>query len=180
MNRIIAFLTVFLLNLNVYSQKNLYVLHPLVGDTIDKIEKIQYMLFQEIADSNFRHCYLTFSDGEYFVNTCTLNGSIHITQVDSSLINRYKVNIEKLNQYYLTRAKNDTGKIDKKMSIDDEILKVSNTNDKILTPNTKDKILNDIRNTNRLNNDAERAKNFKQGTDIWGNSPRIEFHRKKK
>lgn len=180
MKRFFGLLTGIIFMLNCYSQDSLFVLHPLVGDTIDKNEKTNYMLFQEISDSVFKYGYITHSKDGYFINYCILDNSMSISKLDTSLIIQYRTNLDKLSEYYSNQAQKDSIKNAKKMVLDLNPLYSTFKNDKIIAPETRDKIENELRQNNRLNGDAERAKYVKQGTEYFGNGARIEFLRKKK
>lgn len=48
----------FLLTIKGFTQNSVFVLNPLVGDTIHQKDKVEYYLFPEINDSIYRYGYI--------------------------------------------------------------------------------------------------------------------------
>lgn len=75
------------------------VLHPVVGDTIDLIEKLDYLLFPNVADSLFNQGVLT-PDGHDYQLTVWYEGDISKFYIDSSEFDVFSGNVKKLSAYY--------------------------------------------------------------------------------
>ena len=90
------------------SQDSLFVLHPIIGEIIDRNEKIDYLLFPEIKDSIFNYCSIKHEGDKYFVNSHLVSDSINIIQLNISEINQYQKNIDKLYDYYSSQPEEDS------------------------------------------------------------------------
>jgi hypothetical protein len=155
-----------------HSQEQIFVLHHLVGDTIDKNEKLKYLLFPEIDVADFDYCYLITSKGDYFIKTHTQTKSVNIQKTDTTSINQNIRNINKLEAYFAHKDSYDT-------------LLRSNQNLQLNTPmvvttplidnESKVRIRKEVRRDARLKNDAERSKNKKMGTGPIGDGVFVEF-----
>ena len=92
-----------------FSQDSIFVLHPFVGDTIDKFEKTKFLLFHEISDSSFCYGQIHYSDKKYLLYAYSeYNATPKIDEIDSLTIKEYNVNIQKLLDYYTALIKTDT------------------------------------------------------------------------
>ncbi|WP_462319152.1 hypothetical protein [Marinilabilia sp.] len=74
-------------------------LHPEVGDTIDLIEKLDYLLFTEIPDSLFDHGALT-QNGEDYQLKVWHDGNTSEYGISAEEFEKYSGNVEKLSTYY--------------------------------------------------------------------------------
>lgn len=183
MRKISLLIIGIVLSFHSYSQNKIVVLHPAVGDTIDKAEKVRYLLFPELKDSDFDYCFLSHSGEEFRVNLHTQNDSLVLIRLDSAEYKRYRENISKLENYYSEAAKRDSIKSTQKITLDLKGPNAFQLNDPVVGSDDKDRILEEVRQNTRLNGDAERQKIVQDGNDIFGNSARIEFlnfKRKKK
>ena len=61
--------------------------------------------------------------GKYYLNSRLLSDSILIKQIDIAEINQYKINIDKLSEYYLNLSKKDSIK---KSDKENKILEFNN------------------------------------------------------
>jgi hypothetical protein len=151
-----------------------------VGDTINRNEKLNYLLFQDISDSDFKYCTLTHSKGGYFIHTCTIDDSVSIRQVDSTEIREAIVKLDKVMEYYSAQAKQDSLKKAKKLILDfkdkDSNFKIDN----IVGEDSKERIFKEVRSENRIKDDAERLENHKNGTELMTGNGRIEFYKRRK
>lgn len=95
---ITAFLMTFFISTPVISQKQVE-LHPQVGDTIDLIEKLDYLLFTEIPDSLFDHGALT-QNGEDYQLKVWHDGNTSEYGISDEEFEKYSGNVEKLSTYY--------------------------------------------------------------------------------
>jgi len=108
--RIILFAILFLFISHLsFSQDSIFVLHPFVGDTIDKFEKTKFLLFPEINDSSFCYGQIHYSDKKYLLYSYSENNTTpKIDEIDSLTIKEYNRNIQKLLDYYTALIKTDT------------------------------------------------------------------------
>lgn len=180
MKRLTVLLIGIILSFQCFSQDHLFVLHPLVGDTITRSEKLNYLLFRDINDSDFKYCTITHSTDGYFVHTHTINDSVAIKQVDSTEIRETIVKLDKVIDYYSAQAKQDSLKKNEKLSLDFKD-KDSNFNlDNIIGEDAKDRIFKEVRSENRMKGDAERLELREQGTERLTGAGRIEFYKRRK
>ncbi|MFY9153694.1 MAG: hypothetical protein WAO52_16875 [Prolixibacteraceae bacterium] len=170
----VLFVGIFL-SFHSFSQDKLIVLHQAVGDTIDKAEKVRYLLFPELKDSDFYSCFLTQSGDEFLVSFHSSKDSVAIFRIDSAEVSRYRENIGKLLEYYSNRTKEDSIKRSQKITLEMEGPNTFQLNDPVVGSDDKDRILEEVRKFTRLKGDAERQKIVQDGNDIFGNSARIEF-----
>jgi len=163
-----------------YSQNNLFVLHPLVGDTISKTEKIKFLLFPEIDNQNFLNGTITHSEEGYFLHYQTSGNKIDTKQISDSEISQYQVNLGKLDEYYSNLGKNDSikGKAKSVMEIEGE--KDGKINKSLINDETKNRISQEAIRDARMKEDAERFDQIKKGNDISGGGYIELFGKKKK
>ena len=76
------------------SQDSLFILHPILGEVIDKNEKKDYLLFPEIADSIFNYGYIQHAGNKYCLNSYLLSDSLLSRIIDTAEIQQYKINVE--------------------------------------------------------------------------------------
>lgn len=145
------------------SQDNLFVLHPIIGEIIDRNEKIDYLLFPEINDSIFSYCQIKQVEDKFFVNSYLSSDSIIIVQLNVSEINQYQKNIDKLYDYYSSQPEADSLNDLKVL-----ILKEGNSFQIIDILIDYDKISNEARAEERMREDAERLRLQKQGGESSG------------
>ncbi|PWE00862.1 hypothetical protein [Marinilabilia rubra] len=93
-----AMLLVFFFVSPAISQKPV-VLHPEVGDTIDLIEKLDYLLFTQVPDSLFDQGVLR-KDGENYQLAVWHDTDIEKYDISIEDFESYAGNIEKLSAYY--------------------------------------------------------------------------------
>lgn len=157
------------------SQDGLIVLHPIVGDTIDKDEKVNYLLFPEITDSLFIYCQINKVADKYYATSFLVRDSLLTIQLNGTEINLYKENIEKLNAYYSSQPESDS--INNLRAF---ILRDGNSFKIVDIIIDNEKISNEARSEERLKEDAERLKLQKQGADPGGLYIDFSYIRKKK
>ena len=157
------------------AQENIFVLHPILGDTIDAVEKTDYLLFPEINDSIFNYCIIKNRIGWFNVCVYLKEDSIITFQLDSSEINQYKVNIDKLYDYYSNLTTGDSLK-DLKILI----YKEGKSFQIIDIAIDSEKLSNEMRSIERWNEDAERLKLQQQGADLGGIYIEVDHIRNKK
>jgi hypothetical protein len=91
--------------------QNIYPLHPSVGDTIERTEKLDYSLFSFIPNSDFDYATIVFLRDSFYLAVKSFNNESTSKEFLSkdALIEAQK-SIEKINKYYryLATKKNDT------------------------------------------------------------------------
>lgn len=180
MEKLTILLIAIILSVQSYGQDSLFVLHPLVGDTIDRNEKLNYLLFPQITDSDFKYCTLSHSENGYFVNTTKIDSSATVNQIDSTEINQTVARLDKVMDYYLNQEQNDSIKNAQKKTLD-LLGQPSNFKmDNLLGEDTKERIFQEVRSENRIKDDAERLEYNKQGTDLFGSGAKIQFFKRRK
>jgi len=178
MNRILLMtLFVFTNIANCLAHDTIFVLHKAVGDTIDRTEKLNYDLFPEIKNSNFKYCFIKNSGDKYYIHSFTLSDSLIISQIDTIEIKQSIKNIDKLINFHSNNTKKDSLKIPKNISLDLNKTNHNNVNGDMSNNKLRYKIDDELRVKSRLADDAERQKNYKQGTDVFGNQMHIQFHK---
>lgn len=180
MVRIYLYLFVFgFCSVNLHAQDSLIVLHKVVGDTIGKNEKRQYLLFPEIPDSTFEYCTISQKNGIYFITSRFRNNLTSATETNASTLNGYKVNIEKLHEYYYNKAHPGASVAPENNF---KAKPENHLDKKVATPALTDEQKNEIRRDARLKSDAEQMHNFKKGTEMnpGGNIELFNANTKKK
>lgn len=155
MKRFWIFLIVLTNYTGTYSQNDNTVFHPVVGDTINLKEKVDYLLFSEVSSKNFIYGIISFMDNEYKLISYHTNDTL-TTSLDSAKIAEYRQNIDKLYAYYSNESK-DSIIVNNK----DNILLINNSqspesiNQNNLSPELRKQIGNDAQRYIDLNNAAE-------------------------
>jgi hypothetical protein len=180
MKRLTVLLIAIVISFQCFSQDHLFVLHSLVGDTINQNEKLNYLLFRDINDSDFKYCTIIHTKDGYFVHTRRIDDSVVIKQVDSTEIGEAIVKLDKVMEYYSTQTKQDSLKNAKKLTLDfkdkDSNFKIDN----IVGEDAKERIFKEVRSENRMKGDAERLELREQGTERLTGAGRIEFYKRRK
>ncbi len=174
-----VFIFLFLPLLNSFTQDTLLILHPVVGDTIDKNDKIDFSLFPEIDNSTFAYCFIKYSEKKFYLNSYTLAGPVSARPIDTTEIRQYMNNINILVDYYANEIKRDSIKNNENPSLSLNDRKPS-PNPNIISHDTRNKIKFEMYQNERLKSDAERMKLNKQGSDIFGNGMRVEWSKRKR
>lgn len=128
------------------AQEQIYVLHPVLGDTIDRNEVEKYYLFKDYTLDSVDY-FILYKNKEFF----TLIGmSDNATVVNRKLSNEEvllkKEQVEKLNNYYISEQKKDSSKLDfsKDQQLNSNSSKVD-INLNIKTPEFQKSVKKDIR-----------------------------------
>lgn len=175
MKQFIIILLGFIFSINCDAQESLFVLHPLVGDTIDKTEKMNYLLFPLIENVDFKYCYIIQSNDHYFLNSYTLSDSVSIRSIDTTEIKQYIVNLDKFSAYFSNQEKNDSLKKAEKLDLNFNGIQSRYNNAQLVGDQSKDRILKEMERDKRMKSDAERAKLIKQGVNLFGGDPYMQF-----
>jgi len=111
MNRIIVIIILVVFNLTIVAQKQVYKLHPILGDTLDNIEIGKYYLFQDYAGDSIDY-FILYNDKElfYLEGNSYSSGKFYI-QISEDEVLLQKEQVEKLNIYYESVLKEDTTEI---------------------------------------------------------------------
>lgn len=174
------FLFVLVFSTNCLAKDDLFVLHPLVGDTIDKAEKINYFLFPSIKNDDFKYCYIIRSNDQFFLNLHTLSDSVSIRQIDTTEINQYIVNLDKFLAFYLNKAKKDSLKLSKKLDLNFNPDNPTYNNVQLVGEQSRERIIKEVEVDNRMQTDLERANRTKEGLDLDGGGAYFQFKIKNK
>ncbi len=180
MKNLVVLLVGLLVVSTAFSQDNPFVLHPLVGDTITKAEKIKFVLFPEISDENFLLGKLVHSAEGYFLHYETAGNVINTKQISDLDINQYQVNLGKLDEYYSNLSKNDSTKSKVKSVVEIKSEQEGKLNKDLINDETKNKIVKEAIMDARMKEDAEQLNQIKRGNDITGGGYIELFGKKKK
>ena len=69
-------LSVLLLSFSIVSAQQSYPLHPSIGDTIDRNEKLDYSLFPAVANQDFKFAIIEFAKDSFFLAISNSNTSV--------------------------------------------------------------------------------------------------------
>ena len=82
-----------------------YPLHPSIGDTIDRNEKLDYSLFPSIANQYFELATISFEEDSFYLVIAFKNlDSTQKMLLSKAALIQAQQNIEKVNQYYRYKA----------------------------------------------------------------------------
>ncbi|HAH25285.1 MAG TPA: hypothetical protein DCL77_16275 [Prolixibacteraceae bacterium] len=155
-------------------------MHSLVGDTIDRNEKLNYFLFPEINDSDFKFCTITPLKDEYAINIHTINESVTIRKIDSIQMRQTILRLDKVAAYYANQEKKDSTKSVKILPGDLKDLPSTRIQNPILGSDIKETIFQQARTSNRMKSDVERHQEALKGTDMFGDGAEIQFFKRHK
>jgi len=137
-----------------FSQVEKIILHQVVGDTISLKEKIDYLLFPEIADTNFNYGLVRYINTSYYIISYFKSDSL-IRQIDSTDIYNYHKNIEKLYAYYSNKTQSDNSSETSYVILTDSVNKSQKLNTNYISPEMRKKIEYDANRYQRLNGEAQ-------------------------
>ncbi len=137
-----------------FSQGNLISLHPLIGDTVSYQEKIDYLLFTEVVDTNYLFGLLYSNDSNNYYLISYHSTDSAITKIDSGKISEYRLNIDKLYAFYTSQSKPDTIHEKGNLFLIDSISHGFNKN--FISPEMSKQIGRDARRYQGLNNAADK------------------------
>ncbi len=149
------------------AQEGVYILHPTIGDTIDRVEKLDYSIFPKTKNPDFKKAYITFKNDSFILKAIYLKNIKTERYLPKEEIIEAQKGIEKINAYYRLRA--DSSEIDY-TSTNYNSNKIKIDMHGALGENAK----KEARMYQRLKEDQNRAKMVGRGT----NNPqelRIEF-----
>ena len=158
----------FLIRVPGHSQDGVVVIHPVVGELIDKEEKKAYLLFPEFNDSLFYYCFVKSVNGKYSVTARFQGDSVLVKEIDLSTLKEYRTHVEKLNLYYSERAKGRPADQARDKNIpEQERVSQSTLQKRIITPGTKEWLRKENERDARLKQDEEWMRLKKQGIDDY-------------
>ncbi|MBN2596004.1 hypothetical protein [Labilibaculum sp.] len=99
MKNLIASILFLIGSISAFAQKQVVILHPVVGDTIDLAEKQTYLLFADVDDSAFDYGQVIKEGDNYFLDVHSQSGE-KLIKVDQLKLEEYHTNIQKLLAYY--------------------------------------------------------------------------------
>lgn len=176
MKRFVLLINLILLfGIQCKSQDSLFVLHPIVGEIIDRNEKIDYLLFPEINDSLFNYCQIKQVEEKFIVNSYFVSDSTVTILLNISDINQYQKNIDKLYDYYSRQPE-----VDSLSNLKVLIQKEGNSFQIINIVIDNNNLSNEARAEERLRDDAERLRLQKQGGEASGVIIDFDYIRKNK
>lgn len=160
------FILSILFSIIVQAQKDIYPLHPSIGDTLSLVEKLDYSLFPNISNQSYNFGYITFESDNYVLNVHQKEKKSEKIILTQAMVVEAQQNIEKVNQYYRLKATLDSSrqqsdvKLEKKAPI-------------LFNENMNEEMRKKARMDWRLKEDARRMQEFEQG--LRPNELRIEF-----
>lgn len=179
--RAIFFIAIlFSVIISALSQEAVIILHPSVGDTIDKIEKTTYYLFPDVNDSIYQSGVIYTAEDSFILHFNTLSGLMTLV-LDSTEILKAKNNIEKIIQYQATMAKRDTisHSCDVRLLKGDSCIRQFNMN--FMPPDKMKRMAKEARRYQHLNNRANDMGLWgKEKDDFIKQSNHIELYSTKK
>jgi len=143
-----------LISLSVFSQKQIVVLHPVLGDSIDKVEKVNYLLFPELGDSLFTYGQIHFKNNKFYLHAYSQTGST-LREIDSLEMKQYYLNVEKLMAYYAYKNNPDTLNDSRSVILSSMDTSALQQRIKYLSPEMRKKLSKDSRRYQSLKADAE-------------------------
>jgi len=139
-----------IMNLSVFAQGKLIVLHQVIGDTIDKQEQQEFLLFSDILDKNFTSATIHFEDAKYVMHINSASGLKIVGVKEEDVIENSK-HVDKLARYFKSL-------VEMKDSLDID-LKTSSSwpkfQSELLNDAQKKKIAKEARMYFNLNQDAD-------------------------
>jgi hypothetical protein len=160
-----------------FSQDTVYILHPVIGDIIDRHEKTDFNLFPEISTTRYEYSYIKHEGGTFRLIAHLFPDSLVTKQLDTSDIRQMEKDIESImvtRQPIQEKPVQDPGSVVIKKDGNEQI------NNNIVNRDTQEKISDETLSNRRLQEDAERRKLAKQGSNIDNNAILIDFGKRKK
>jgi len=115
-------------------------LHPVIGDTITQSEAFDFYLFQDSAIGKFDYA-LIYKENNDRYRVMFYGDSISELIIDSLQVDEYAQNIEKLNQYLMSK---NNGNRDLVVKQPDSLL-IQSVDLNLMTPEKKKKMVKDAR-----------------------------------
>jgi hypothetical protein len=138
------------MTLSIIAQDKLIVLHSVVGDTIDKREQQEFLLFSDILDLDFTTATIHCENAKYVMHINSASG-LRILDIKEEDVVENSKHVDKLARYFKSLA-------EKKDSLDIDLKTVYSWpkfQSELLNDAQKRKIAKDARRYFDLNQDAE-------------------------
>ncbi|MUP36493.1 hypothetical protein [Labilibaculum euxinus] len=142
-------------SISVFAQKQIVILHPIVGDTIDLAEKQTYLLFADVDDSTYDYGQVMKEGDNYFLNVHSQSGE-KLIEVDQLKLEEYHTNIQKLLAYYSYLENPDQLKEAPLVVLNQKDTCALEMDIEYLSPKMKKKLRKDSDRYQYLKSDAER------------------------
>ncbi len=108
MNRILTIVIFMICCLTLSAQSQVYKLHPVIGDTIDKYEIDKYYLFSDYTKDSIDYLILYKNKDLFTLLGFSNSTRILNIQISEDEVLSQKVQVEKLNNYYVSVLKKDS------------------------------------------------------------------------
>jgi hypothetical protein len=95
-------LILFVFPLSIWGQEY-YPLHPVIGDTLEAVEKKDYSLFPKVSNKNLDYCLIVVDSNKLKLNAFYTADTAKSFPLDHSEIVEAQQIIEKINAYYRTK-----------------------------------------------------------------------------
>jgi len=99
MRIILSLFFLVIMNLSVIAQDKLIVLHPVVGDTIDKYEQRNFVLFSDILDQNFISATIHCENAKYLMHINSASG-FKLVDIKEEDVVENSNHVDKLVKYF--------------------------------------------------------------------------------
>jgi len=156
MNKTVAVIVFMVLQISAFAQEQLIVLHPAVGDTIDRNERNVFLLFPEITNADFMTATIQLKTDKLYLHVLSKSG-LDAIEIDSIALKQNRDHVEKLLEYFAYLLKKENDLIEEDRHVDDQF----KFEREILTPKQRKNIAIEARKFFDLNQDAEEMR-------LWG------------
>jgi len=157
--RLYSFIVVFcvaVLGLKAQSEE-FYILHPSVGDTIEKVDKLDYSLFPKIDNQSYSHGLIRFKSDSFFLESYLTKQESKWYYLSKEEIVEAQKNIEKINDFYRRQAKEDSEEGSS------SIIKRKPNSSATLNASMSEQMKKEARMQIRLREDQRRQDEFRKG-----------------
>ena len=151
MRIILCFIFLVIMNLSLIAQGKLIVLHSIVGDTIDKHEQRDFVLFSDILDQNFTSATIQCENAKYVMHINSASG-LSVVDIKEEVVVENSKHVDKLAKYFKSL-------VEKKDSLDIDLKTASSWpmfQSELLNDAQKRKIAKEARTYFNLNQNAVR------------------------
>lgn len=156
MKKAVTVIVFLILQIGAFTQEQLIVLHPSVGDTIDRNERNDFLLFPEITIPDFESATIHSKTDKFYLHVSSKSG-LDIIEIDSTTIKQSREHIEKLLKYFAYLVKKETS-LDEDVKLRENVPKFQGD---ILTAQQRETIAIEARKYFNVNQDAE-------SLGLWG------------
>lgn len=111
MNRIFVTIIFVIFNLTVAAQKQVYKLHPILGDTLENNEIVKYYLFQDYTGDSIDYLILYNDNEKFYLEGISYRAGKFNIQIKEDEVLSQKEQVEKLKIYYHSVLKEDSAEL---------------------------------------------------------------------